>query len=378
MGECDEAKPACEKCAKSNRRCEGYERYPVFIQQSGAGLLPRKRFEEVKPFELAPREVPSSPTWERSIVHWFLTFHASAAASWLRYAVEVPEPTAAMHKTLLALSITRFGRMTNMHDAVLQGQHAYSQSLVLVQKALHSDDLMWHDEILATIRAMSLHELFESTSGDPSSWHHHLAGITHLIKLRGPFRHRSRLAQAVLEDVRYPLMLQALILRKPSLFSRNEWQLDWEKPEQKFYDLGFELAAFLEQVELGRHDSARCKALYRSFQMLDLAVLTPITIANVLACKVLLSDVAVSFMIDLGAASVPIADGLMDMLDSMIDTNEGRNCIYPLTCLSFHYRAHPEKLAEIERMLQHLARGPKVEFAKIHRPEDAFPSFSRV
>lgn len=283
-----------------------------------------------------------------------------------------------MHKALLALSITRFGRMTDIPDAVLHGQHTYSQSIMLVQKALHDNDLMWHEETLATIRAMSLHELFESTSGDPSSWHNHLAGITHLIELRGPSRHRSRMAQAVLEDVRYPLMIQSLMLRKSSLFSGKEWQLDWDKPEQKFYNLGFQLAAFLEQAELGKRDAETCRALYNSFEMLDMAALTPVAGANVLGCKLLLGNVAASFTINIGAALEPVADTLIVMLEGILNTSEGRNCIFPLACLSYHYRADREKSTEIADMKTQLAQGRKVEFVKVYTPETAFPRFAAV
>lgn len=93
--------------------------------------------------------------------------------------------------------------MTHNEDAVLHGQQLYSESLMLVQKALYSSTQMWHDETLAAIRALSLYELFESTSGNIKSWQIHLAGISQLIDVRGPTRHHSHIARAILVDVRY-------------------------------------------------------------------------------------------------------------------------------------------------------------------------------
>lgn len=140
------------------------------------------------------------------MVGWFWTEHASGHESWLRHAIDIPLPTPALQKSLLALSITRFGRVNQNHDMVLHGQRVYSECLVLVQKALYNPDLMYHDETLASIRAMALYELFEATSNNPAAWQNHLSGISHLIELRGPSRSRSPLARAVLTDVRYALV----------------------------------------------------------------------------------------------------------------------------------------------------------------------------
>lgn len=140
---------------------------------------------------------------------WFWGEYAAGPDTWLRYAIELPLPTAALRKSLLALSFTRFGRVNHNYDVVVQGQRLYSESLVLVQKALYDPNLMFHDETLASIRAMSLYELFESTSGDPGAWQKHLSGIAHLIELRGPARYSSPLAKSVLADVRYGLVCQS-------------------------------------------------------------------------------------------------------------------------------------------------------------------------
>lgn len=144
--------------------------------------------------------------WIPSLLDWFLIQSTSASQNWLRLAAEIESPSAALAKSLLALSTIRFGRFTDNHDAVLQGQRCYSEGLTLVQRALYGDALMWHDETLAAIRAMSLYELFESTSGDPTSWQTHLAGITRLIELRGLDRHGSRISRAILIDVRYAVV----------------------------------------------------------------------------------------------------------------------------------------------------------------------------
>lgn len=67
-----------------------------------------------------------------------------------------------------------------------------------------------------------------------------------------------------------------------------------EDPEQKLYDLGFELAALLEQTELGICDVRRCNSLHRSLEEIGREILDSVVMLNLLGCKLLLSWVAES------------------------------------------------------------------------------------
>lgn len=124
----------------------------------------------------------------------------------MRHAIQLPSPILVLQKALLALSLTRYGRLYLNHDAVVCGQRAYGQALRLVQIALSDVALVWHDETLVSIRALILYELYEATSDDPTAWFNHLSGMMFLLQFRGPSRHCSPMAKAVLEDVRYALV----------------------------------------------------------------------------------------------------------------------------------------------------------------------------
>lgn len=107
---------------------------------------------------------------------------------------------------MLALSLTRYGRLQTDNDAVLRGQEFYGEALALLQKSIYDQERVWQDETLVCVRAVVLYELFESTSDNSAAWQHHLSGMTHLIELRGPDRSYAPMAQSVLEDVRYALV----------------------------------------------------------------------------------------------------------------------------------------------------------------------------
>lgn len=168
--------------------------------------MPRKRFEEVKPILQAGFPNLTSAAWESNITCWFWRSYTLGKESWLGYALEIASPTVTLRKALLALSLTRFGRLHANPNAIIQGHAVYSQALIHLQSALYDSQLAWNDETLVSVRALVLYEVFETTSDDPSAWQNHLTGMTRLMELRGPHKHRSPMARAVFEDVRYALV----------------------------------------------------------------------------------------------------------------------------------------------------------------------------
>lgn len=46
--QCDLQEPACRKCTQSGRECEGYARYPIFLNRTVEGPQKRRGLEEAK------------------------------------------------------------------------------------------------------------------------------------------------------------------------------------------------------------------------------------------------------------------------------------------------------------------------------------------
>ncbi|KAJ9603256.1 hypothetical protein H2200_012034 [Cladophialophora chaetospira] len=296
-------------CAKAGRTCEGYEHYPIFLIRTPEGPARRSHLSEAKaiprPSSLGrdgslpnrnddvsrggaenfglPADITNHGAWEAGVVAWFWNSYTPAAAAsdtskgtsiWLYHTVEVSNPTPVLHQALLALSITRYGSVNGNIAMKKRGQAIYGNALRLLQQALYDEVLMLHDETLASVRALVLYELFESTSNDPTAWYRHLAGMTLLMQSRGPRRHCSPIARTVLEDIRYALMLKALMLRKASLFGQDDWlEVPWQdrtkSSEQQVYDLGFHLAVILDRADQLGEAEAYAKPLEETIDLLE-------------------------------------------------------------------------------------------------------------
>lgn len=193
---CGQQTPHCLNCIQSGRLCEGYERYPIFINRTADGLQKRRPLEEAKsrssvsesqagvPARQAtvlgstahvPSSVvnlPSSPSthavWSAGFLGWFWENYSPADAPsgrfvkrpiWIYHAINIPQPTAALHQALLALAILRRGRVHDDKVLVVEGQRTYGRALVHLQKAIYDPQVASDEETLAATRALVLYEV---------------------------------------------------------------------------------------------------------------------------------------------------------------------------------------------------------------------------
>ena len=183
---CGQERPHCANCIQTGRLCEGYDRFPVFINRTLQGLQKRKPLEEAKS-DSASRAValirtsvdrlPSAPSagkvWSDNFLSWFWDNYSPMDGSsntlvtgpvWLYHAMTVSFPTEALTQALLALSIVRRGRINNDNTLLYEGRNIYSQALRLLQKDLYDLQRVGQEETLAATRVMALYEVFPSVS----------------------------------------------------------------------------------------------------------------------------------------------------------------------------------------------------------------------
>ena len=271
---CDLGKPTCGNCKKGKRICEGYDRYPVFLNRTAQGYQKRERLEEVK---LAPS---SQAAVQDNAIAWFWDEYApplpveqakSSYASWLYYTMSKSVPSPVLRQALVALSVTRLGRVNGDDRIVMEGRVVYAHAVASLRKALN--DKWIDDDVLATVRAMVLYENMESTSEDLSAWYMHLAGLSDLLLARGSHRHRTGLGKLVFEDVRYSLMLKAVMKQESSVFGNTEWKTaPWQEKkstEQVLIDYGFDIASILERAERLRKAPPSKDSLGHALQVTD-------------------------------------------------------------------------------------------------------------
>ena len=261
--QCDETKPECERCKRSGRNCEGYDRYPVFIHRTQTGYKKRAPLEEVKKTPTTVISFASPDAEATRLISWFWESFARSPPSkyalqspshWLDHFIHSSTSNATLHKALLAVSVTRLSRTSDRPDIIKYGRRMYTQSLGLTRKALADPQLSLHDDILATSCVMTLYELFDTTTNNPDGWLDHLCGVYRLLQHRGPGLHNAEASRALFEHSRYLIMLQHLISRKSCVFGEPEWlECPWQdvekSVEQQIFDQGLKLTSVLETCD---------------------------------------------------------------------------------------------------------------------------------
>ncbi|CAD6590867.1 MAG: hypothetical protein ASARMPREDX12_004762 [Alectoria sarmentosa] len=291
---CDLQEPFCKTCTKSRRVCEGYARFPVFLNRTLQGPEKRYGLEEVKtPFSQSsdrdvsqPQPMVSNIDFQRGLVEsrraydnrilvqpddsaafdqqiistlWekytpsISSVQAGTPCVWLQHIIDLPTRGMPLQLSLKAFAMTRIGWINKDETLVLRGNMCYGRALNAIQNSLSSEASMW-DELFAAGYVLSVYELFESTTPSIAGWNNHISGLKHLVLVRGPQRHMTPFARAVLEEFRTSSMIQCIQYRKSTFLGNPEWlTLPWSETGkdiyQQLYDKGFVLAALLEEID---------------------------------------------------------------------------------------------------------------------------------
>jgi hypothetical protein len=192
---CDLQKPSCQNCCKSRRQCEGYARFPIFLNRTTDGVVQRSHLEEAKtvscqkkpPSEklsrlarvspLALLEISTCQSWKIQVIAWFWESHADLSkfddggvaatesnSHWLYRTLEVSHPLPVLERTLSALSASRYGRIIGNLDMAVHGQRLYGLALKSMQQAMYDEATMLSDETLMSVRILVLYEVRETPS----------------------------------------------------------------------------------------------------------------------------------------------------------------------------------------------------------------------
>jgi len=191
--QCDLKLPACRNCTRFNRRCEGYDRFPVFINRTTDGLLKRNPLEEAKlrsgraddeangrvDYALALGaggcRSRTGPQMESRIVEaeryvsWFYDSFSPAQSSnvsdsrkgphWFHYVMTLRSRQPALDEALLAISLAKHGKVYGESAVLEQGRQIYVRALSLLQQCLYDQNLAVLDETLATVCVMVMYEV---------------------------------------------------------------------------------------------------------------------------------------------------------------------------------------------------------------------------
>lgn len=181
--QCDEQKPACHRCLSRGKLCEGYERFPTFVNRTTTGVERRERFEEVRsrsqdagggPQSIIPirrLSVPSSepqPRWPyQLLIATFLRIYQPRDSSnctgptivWLKEAASLNSPSPMLQYAMHALAANRVAASKRDSELADEGRRYCGEALRLLSRRLEPDDSLHDDQTLAAARCLMIYEV---------------------------------------------------------------------------------------------------------------------------------------------------------------------------------------------------------------------------
>ena len=183
--QCDLQRPFCANCLSTGRLCLGYERYPIFLNRTAAGLEKRTRLDEVRiPIYTRSTTSPTSMTEnssimqsisnnlsesQRDLVHWFRSEFVFAEAGRKFLPLSAPifslaSPGPLLDLSMQGLAMTQFGRIRNDFIVYRRGQAHYLRSLQQLREAIGDATQSKMEETLACVIVLCLLEVSSSKS----------------------------------------------------------------------------------------------------------------------------------------------------------------------------------------------------------------------
>lgn len=198
--QCDLQQPFCDTCSKSGRPCEGYARFPVFLNRTLQGREKRYGLEEAKirssqstDRDLSqPQPMASNIEFQRGFVEsrrpcddrilvqpnetaafdqqiisalWekytpsLISAQSGTHCVWLQYIINLPSRGNPLHLSLKAFAMTRVGYINKDESMVRHGNLYYGRALNAVQRSLPSEALMLQDELFAAGYVLMVYEV---------------------------------------------------------------------------------------------------------------------------------------------------------------------------------------------------------------------------
>lgn len=144
------------RCARAKLDCEGYERYPVFIDRTQSGYRKRLPLEEVKraqPSSIIELVSPDTEATGLIASYWEpfarlapSKFALLSPSHWLDHFLHSYASCPSLFHALLAVAVMRLSKTTNRLDVAKKGRGLYIQSMELTRRAITSPNLSLKDE----------------------------------------------------------------------------------------------------------------------------------------------------------------------------------------------------------------------------------------
>jgi len=141
---------------------------------------------------------------------------------WLGEIAERGTRSSALVWAIRAISLSTSGRQAGDEDLVQASRRVYGKSLLKLNDAIKDPEEGLSTDTLCATVILSFYEVFNCT--DQNSRIKHAGGTGHLIRLRGPDRHRSDFGCSVFIACRHSLIMEAFSTRTPCFLDAPPWR----------------------------------------------------------------------------------------------------------------------------------------------------------
>ncbi|KAJ5515996.1 hypothetical protein N7527_007556 [Penicillium freii] len=121
-----------------------------------------------------------------------------------------------------ALAMVYFAKVNKQHQVIHKGVSLYAHALRTLQTKLQRQDQAMGDDVLVAIICLAVYELITLTQ--PRAWLSHYQGLARLMSLRGPHRHQSGIAFAMMPTLRSCIAIGYIIERKRCFLEDPAWK----------------------------------------------------------------------------------------------------------------------------------------------------------
>lgn len=172
---------------------------------------------------------------------------------WLGQMAQRSKRSPALVWAIRAISIAQLGKKASDEALTQTSRRVYGKALMKLNEALQDREEGLSSDTLSATVLLSIYEIFNCTGAYPfqspllvlserrlfsplvdiadtnpaidgNSWVKHAGGAGHLIRLRGPDRHRTGFGLTVFRACRYSLVMEAFQNRQPCFLDQPEWR----------------------------------------------------------------------------------------------------------------------------------------------------------
>lgn len=167
------------------------------------------------------------------------------------------------------VSLSHLGRQVQDPNLIHISRQIYRKALLKLNSALQDPTEGLSAETLSATMLLSCFELLNCTERD--SWIRHAGGAGHIMRLRGPERHRTGHGSAIFLAYRNSLVIEAFLSRQPCFLDTPPWRAlseELNRTSPMFQGPLLEAAGdmFMETVTIPRYHADCIHAATAEFQ----------------------------------------------------------------------------------------------------------------